>query len=321
MSKVIKACSYISGIHFYSKGEVAKIRNPRMKRFRKKRWVLETTIKLIGVWYICVFIVSFLTSNTSAFFNDSEEVTGIIQAGIWETQTDGWDKSSLSFNGSDQVIESCDPSNISVDITNKGEDMQSPSNYNVYYIAQGNPKNGLLVGAGEINPIQSNGSISLIFHAEQSGNYKFQAFQQLGHGNNTDERQDLWSETITISCANGTNDKNNEQKTQEVKQNSDATTSTENKQNNDATTNTGNKQNSDATTSTGNKQNTEESPQLEESPVNKAEEPKENAEPKNESAGGKGENENQKVTTDETENLNDKNSENGIEEGNENAIY
>jgi YqxM protein len=297
MSKVIKACSYISGIYVYSKGEVAKIRNLRMKKFGKKNWGLLTTIKLIGIWYICVFIVSFLTSNTTAFFNDSEEVTGIIQAGIWESPTDGWDNSSLSFNGSNQLIESCGPSDISVDITNNGEDMQSPSNYNVYYIDKGNPKNGIMVGAGEINPLQSNGSVSVNFHAEQTGNYKFQAFQQLGNGNETDERQDLWSETITISCANGTNDENNEQKNEEVKQNNDATTNTENKQ------------------------NTEESPQSEESPVNTAEEPKENTEPKNESAGGKGENENQKVANDETENPNDKSSENVIEEGNENDIY
>lgn len=258
-----------------------------MKKFRKKNWGLETTIKLVATWYMCVFFVSFLTSNSSAYFNDSDQVTGIFQVGTWETPPYEWDKSSLKFNEGDQVIESCGPTDISVVITNTGNDMTISSNYKVYYAETGNPRNGIVVGEGVISPIKSRESLTLNFHADKTGYYKFQAFQLPGHGNST-EIQDLWSGTITVRCSTDTNDINN----------SNETTNTDEI-----------------------KESIEESSQAEEPSDNLVEEPQENAEPFNETDEAIGDDDNLTGTNDESEALIDRNSETGIEEGNENAIY
>jgi YqxM protein len=176
---------------------VMKIRYTRVNKFSKKRYGFILSVQILTICYTLVIGTAFLTSNTEAYFNDNSQVTGIIQAGFWEDQ---WDKSSLKFTGGkDQLFESCGPKEITVRITNTGSNMKGPSQYEVYYISKGNPMKGEKVGEGIIDPILANQSGTLIFTATKSGNYKFRALQRPNHGHKA-ERQDLWSETITINC-------------------------------------------------------------------------------------------------------------------------
>lgn len=176
---------------------VIKIRKTRLKKFGKKNRKAQIFAQLLGVGYIFTFGIGFLTSDTGAYFNDNTQVTGKLQAGTWENE---WDKSSLKFpNENNQAFGSCNPKEIAVTITNTGSDMKGESQYEVYYIDKGNPKDGEKVGDGVIEPILANKSTNLKFTASKPGNYKFKAFQRPEHAFKS-ESQDLWSETITITC-------------------------------------------------------------------------------------------------------------------------
>lgn len=166
------------------------------------------TAQIIVISYLFTLSTGIITSGTEAYFYDNSQVISNIQAGSWENV---WDKSSFKFlNGNtDQVIESCDQKEISVTITNMGSNMEGPSRYEVYYISKGNPKDGEKVAEGVIQPITANQSGVLKFTASDSGAYKFRAFQRPFHANKP-ERQDLWSETITITCQSKS-DNNSEQ--------------------------------------------------------------------------------------------------------------
>ncbi|MFP5115017.1 amyloid fiber anchoring/assembly protein TapA [Bacillaceae bacterium C204] len=173
-----------------------KIRKSRLKKYGKKNRKVLIVAQLLGIGYIFTFGIGFLTTNTGAYFNDETKTTVTFQAGTWETE---WDKSSLKFTRNDQTFESCNQKEITVTLTNTGSDMEGPSRYEVYYIDKGNPKDGEKVADGVIEPILANKSSSLKYTASKPGNYKFRAFQRPNHAFK-DESQDLWSDTITITC-------------------------------------------------------------------------------------------------------------------------
>jgi YqxM protein len=154
-------------------------------------------IQLFLTCYLLILSIGYFTSNTGAYFNDHSNVTGVIQVANWDNE---WDKSSLKFpNVTDQKIESCEATEISVVIMNKGSDMKGPSQYEVYYSEKGNPKKGEKIGEGIINPILANKESILKFIVEKPGSYKFRAFQRPNHAFKA-ERQDLWSETVIVTC-------------------------------------------------------------------------------------------------------------------------
>ncbi len=90
--------------------------------------------------------------------------------------------------------------------------MKGTSEYEVYFSQTGNPKDGKKVAEGTIESLQSNQSTTLTYKTDVTGNYKFRAFQRPGHGNKYDERQDLWSETITVTCKETKPDKKEQEK-------------------------------------------------------------------------------------------------------------
>lgn len=127
-------------------------------------------------------------------------MTGTITAGTWETE-ESWDKSSLKFtNTKDQTIKACPPKEISTRIKNTGESMNGTTEFEVYFILKGNPKKGQKVHEGKIPVIGKNQTIDLKYTAREAGVYKFRALQRPGHGNKTEGRQELWSESIIIDC-------------------------------------------------------------------------------------------------------------------------
>lgn len=176
-----------------------KIRNFRFKKINQsnRQWI--NFVKVIGIFYVLVITVAYLSSNTDtgAYFNDSDQTTVSFPSPVVI-----WDKSSLVFPNSSngQIINSCDSVNISVVIKNVGNNMDGVTQYEVYWIASGNPKQGEKVGEGIINPLNSNQTATLTYLATNPGEYKFRAFQRPGHNWDYENRKDLWSETIKVVC-------------------------------------------------------------------------------------------------------------------------
>ncbi|MBV6685804.1 amyloid fiber anchoring/assembly protein TapA [Bacillus sp. JRC01] len=176
------------------------IRSLRAKKFKsnKKRRII--VLQLFAIWYSVAIIASSVQGETGAYFNDQNQVAGTITAGTWETE-ESWDKSSLKFtNSKDQTIKACPPKEISTRISNAGESMKGTTEFEVYFILKGNPKKGQKVHEGKIPAIPKNQTIDIKYMAKEAGVYKFRALQRPGHGNKTEGRQELWSESIIIDC-------------------------------------------------------------------------------------------------------------------------
>ncbi len=153
----------------------------------------------MAIWYATTITTSFVDGSTGAYFNDQDQVTGVITAGSWSI----WDKSSLKFPANqDRTVEACAPLDISAQIINTGSEMQGTTEYEVFYERGGkNPmKAGEKIRSGMIQPIPEGGTDKIIFNTTQPGAYKFKALQRPGHGNKEGTRHELWSETITIKC-------------------------------------------------------------------------------------------------------------------------
>jgi predicted ribosomally synthesized peptide with SipW-like signal peptide len=56
------------------------IRNSRIMKFRKKNKKLVIAAQLVAIWYLLVVTVSYLTTNTGAYFNDIEQISETITA-------------------------------------------------------------------------------------------------------------------------------------------------------------------------------------------------------------------------------------------------
>lgn len=105
-----------------------------------------------------------------------------------------WDKSSLSF-----TTENVTCNGISATIKN-GQDsqaMQGEAAYEVYWSANGNPKDGEVVYTGVFNALPSGEIQELTYTPDQlmDGNYMFKAYQRPGHPG----KGELWSGSITIN--------------------------------------------------------------------------------------------------------------------------
>jgi len=155
----------------------------------------------MAIWYATTITTSFIDGSTGAYFNDQDQVTGVITAGTWSI----WDKSSLNFpDKEERTVNACSPIDISARIMNTGSTMQGTTEFAVYYAASGNPMHGNNVFSGDIQPINKGETATLKANVNQSGNYKFKALQRPGHGNKEDTRHELWSEMITIKCEQAT---------------------------------------------------------------------------------------------------------------------
>ncbi|WP_445506519.1 hypothetical protein [Niallia sp. 03190] len=105
-----------------------------------------------------------------------------------------WDRSSLFFTTADET-----PDGISASIKN-GEDseaMQGEVKYEVYWSESGNPKDGVIVYSGVVQPLAPGETQVLTYNPDKivDGNYMFKAYQREDHpGTGV-----LWSESITVS--------------------------------------------------------------------------------------------------------------------------
>ncbi len=195
------------------KKDVDNIRYLRIKKYKRQFNTYKVVAQVVAIWYIIIFTSSYLTSYTTAYFNDNDHVSSSIKAGTWDTDSEDQsdnDKSSLTFtNDKDIVLQSCTPVEISAEIKNTGnQDMKGTTEFDVYYHLDGNPKKGEKIDSGIIEPLKQNQSTYLNYLAEEVGHYKFKAYQRPNHANKPDERQDLWSGTIILSCEDQENEHN-----------------------------------------------------------------------------------------------------------------
>src|SRR5690625_3091833 len=181
-----------------------------------KRFIF--VLKLALIWYLCIFSAGYLTSQTAAYFTDQKQINGVITTGTWESdgpehpgEEEKEDNSELTFpSNGNQEIEICEPVNIEVKIINEGEsDMKRNSSYKVYYIEQGNPKNGekvkLAEDEGVIPALKQGETTKLTYQASKKGMYMFLAKQS-----GDQQKENTWSEKIIVHCPPGQETKTNE---------------------------------------------------------------------------------------------------------------
>ncbi|GAA0466973.1 amyloid fiber anchoring/assembly protein TapA [Alkalibacillus silvisoli] len=187
-------------------------RYTRTAKYRKKHYKPKWLIQVVIICYAFSMSASLLTSETSAYFSHQSETSVSIS-----TAENWWDQSELVFIGNNtQNIKKCAPHEISVEIKNEGSDMADTSEFEVYYVENGNPSNpqGEKIDEGEIPIIEENETIELTYLAEDNGVYKFKAFQREGYEG---DHEEIWSEMVRVNCnaANSEKDKDNKKDEEE----------------------------------------------------------------------------------------------------------
>ena len=111
-----------------------------------------------------------------------------------------WDRSSLVFQGG--CSGNCQQ--VTALVCNGGSgDMTGTVDYEVYYAATGNPKNGVIVDTGTVGPLDSGECETLTYNPDGvAGNYMFRVEQRPGHPG----QGELWSDGCSVSgCTQPTN--------------------------------------------------------------------------------------------------------------------
>jgi YqxM protein len=175
---------------------VVGIRYLRIKKFKKQSRKLLLLFQIVAIWYAVLISASILTSNTSASFSDTVKDNKRIQAGTW------WDGSRLGFLGKNtENLKVCPPTEISVEIKNSSFTMIGPTEYEIYYSENGNPKQkGKKIAEGQIQPIEENGTYKLSYPTDLEGSFMFKAYQRPGYEENYEGRQEFWSNKIMVNC-------------------------------------------------------------------------------------------------------------------------
>ena len=168
----------------------------RSTKYRKKFYKIKLITKILLIWYATIASLTFLTSETSAYYSTDNVANVTIQAA-----SSWWDGSELMFveKGAEN-IKACAPIEIGAEIRNVGSDMKTTAVYKVYYVDHGNPKNphGELVGEGVINPLKHNESTMLTYEVSENGHYMFKAYQVSDYEGSAD--LEIWSLKIHVNC-------------------------------------------------------------------------------------------------------------------------
>ena len=191
-----------------------------------KRFIF--VLKLVLIWYLCIFSAGYLTSQTAATFTDKKQINGVFTAGTWESNEtevpdseEKQDNSKLTFlSQGNQNIKKCEPVNIDVEIKNAGKsDMKQDSSYEVYYIENGNPKKHgekvkLAEGEGVVPVLNQGETTKLTYLASNEGRYIFLANQS-----GSQHKESVWSKEIKVHCTSKKKGNTNENVGDTKKQN------------------------------------------------------------------------------------------------------
>ncbi|WP_237566140.1 amyloid fiber anchoring/assembly protein TapA [Oceanobacillus massiliensis] len=164
----------------------------RIRKFQTNK-KFRLLLKTLAICYIAFLSLSFLSSNTIAYYNKAKETNFTLNAGTW------WDGSELKFTGKgNQNIKSCPETEIAVEIKNIGKSMAGDTVYKVYYAETGNPKKqGELAAEGKIAALAEGETSDLKHMAGQEGFYTFKIIQRPDYeGKSKDE----WSEKVKVKC-------------------------------------------------------------------------------------------------------------------------
>jgi YqxM protein len=92
-----------------------ELRRERRRRYKKmEKRGLFLSIKMALICYLAIFGISYMTSDTSAFYSDQSNVSQVITAGIWE------DPEEANECGDEDAISD---NEINVDCENEEEDL------------------------------------------------------------------------------------------------------------------------------------------------------------------------------------------------------
>ncbi len=140
-----------------------------------------------------------ITGKTNASFSHTSTVSGVMQAGTWESQDNSGcsdnhghgDCSKLKFTG-----ERFDGQKIYVSLKNSGADMKTSGKYEIYFIEESNPKNGSKISETlPFKPIFKDQELLLSFTPTKSGFYMFKMIDEDHPGKGVHE---LWSGKIEV---------------------------------------------------------------------------------------------------------------------------
>jgi hypothetical protein len=114
---------------------------------------------------------------------------------------DTWDYSSLHFDPDYGCQGACEEMRAKVCNGDSSGDMAGPSTWELYWIASGNPKEGVAIASGSINALAAGECQVLTYNPADnpdgaSGSYIFKAYQRPGHAGTGV----LWSNSCELLC-------------------------------------------------------------------------------------------------------------------------
>ena len=181
------------------------MRSSRFNKFKQKNRFFFLLLKTSLIWYILIFLICYLTSDTVAYFTTYQGTSGEMTVGKWEAPDD---ESTLRFvTKGNQNIKACEPVIISTELKNDGPgDMKENGFFDVYYIQNGNPeKHGekltLREDEGIIKPTKNGETITLTYEANKPGVYVFSTRENIGDS----DSKVIWSKWTIVNCPSSNN--------------------------------------------------------------------------------------------------------------------
>jgi len=183
--------------------EGGSLRHSRLRKFGKRGRKLALLAQIAAIWYLSFAMISYLTTDTGAYFNDVEVIEntlGVCPDFEWTDQNcnypEGWDKSSLKFIGESKGEgNSCPPITATIQNGKGSRDMEGKVKYEVYWIESGNPKNGVKLSDGDVPALDAGEKYVITYQPDKNGNYMFKAYQRPNHPG----KGELWSNEISVN--------------------------------------------------------------------------------------------------------------------------
>lgn len=151
------------------------------------QWADGGTLNL-GTLSAGAYNLTFVHSNETGVPNVNAESVVYKALACAEVDQPGvWNKSSLAFRGTATVSNGY----VSAELCNGGDgDMTGTVPWELYYAVRGNPKNGMVIASGNVAPMAS-GECTILSAPTDGlvGNFKFKAYQEIGHPG----KGELWS--------------------------------------------------------------------------------------------------------------------------------
>lgn len=208
-----------------------------MRKFRKQYQPLIICFKALIVLYLVIFSSTYLTTDTVAYFDDTNVSAIMITAGTWEDEEEEQDKdekenmkddvkeepedrSSLAFVDPEVTESETCPAHIEVEVTNTGDGpMLTKGFYEVYYVEDGHPEDD-----GEKLPMEDHEGIleileeeatkKLVYETSTSGFYQFVIFQD----EDASEKDRVWSEVIEVVCEEEESEESEDENKEQVEE-------------------------------------------------------------------------------------------------------